>query len=168
MAVPVESRAPAPARPLRRRPKARRVIRRGGTGTKLTVGGAIGIGVIGVIILIRVALIADRIAGKTFANETIMLSAQSDYTLWIETRGSASWTCEVAPQSLPVMIMHGPVADPKNISAPEIQRMLAGAEQVAPGASRALSGSVGSGRFAWIVYNPNEGPTQVTIRFHAR
>jgi len=162
--------APSPAGPFRPAPRRHAIpVRRASSNAaKVTIGGVIGGVLVLGLILLRVLSAAGAIGGRTIANEMVTLQANQDYTVWIEALRTATYEYEVTPQTQAVLVMHGQIADPKNITQAEVLAMLPQAQTVAPGMTKRLDGNVGRGKWAWIVLNQNEVPVQVFVKFHAR
>lgn len=161
---PVRSAPP----PLPSRPRRTVPLRGGGKAAQATVGGILSILVFCGFLGLRVCRVVNKVVGKDYVDVTVTIKPEDHvYGESFQVDGSFRYSLEVTALDGPVHMALSSIKG-KQVAKEDAAVLLAGAEQVEKGKSRAKTGTLRSGNYAWVVISPDgEKPVRVKIKFHA-
>jgi hypothetical protein len=113
--------------------------------------------------------VSRGILGQTLENKTVTLAPESDYSGTLEVSGSYGYTFTVTAVDGPLLIGVSRLSGPGAPSEKDLFQLVAGATEVARGATRTLTGRFSSGHYVWAVLNASESDAvKAKISFNAR
>ena len=163
---PAAARSAPPPRPF---PPRRSVpLRGGGKAAQVTVGGILSLLVFCGFLGLRVCRVVNKVVGKDYVDVTVTIKPEDHvYGESFQVDVSFRYSLEVTALDGPVHMALSSIKG-KQVAKEDAAGLLAGAEEVGKGKTRAKTGTLRSGNYAWVVISPDgEKPLRVKIKFHA-